>query len=163
MSPVNHKGLYQGWTQTSVYLHVIHFTSHHTTSHVFLSLFIFRGHSTREPASSRVTYFILRAYTGTSVNHSQHRKKIGRGFGKNARGWIGRVEISKEEIRSSKRSMYGYILQILRGERLRSVFSPDGTLISAPAAPHCGDSAQQEASEESETEEWREQIWGLGK
>ena len=34
-------------------------------SHVFSSLFIFRGHSTREPASSRVTYFILRAYTVT--------------------------------------------------------------------------------------------------
>ena len=30
----------------------------------FLSLFIFRGHSTREPASSRVTYFILQANTG---------------------------------------------------------------------------------------------------
>ena len=28
------------------------------------SLSISRGHSTREPASSRVTYFILRAYTG---------------------------------------------------------------------------------------------------
>ena len=34
-SPVNHKGLHQGWTQTSLYLQVIHFTSHHTTSHVF--------------------------------------------------------------------------------------------------------------------------------
>ena len=31
----------------------------------FFSLFIFRGHSTREPASGRVTSFILRAYTGT--------------------------------------------------------------------------------------------------
>ena len=31
----------------------------------FLSLFIFRGHSTREPASGRVTCFLLRAYTGT--------------------------------------------------------------------------------------------------
>ena len=31
----------------------------------FLSLFIFRGHSTREHASGRVTYFILQAYTGT--------------------------------------------------------------------------------------------------
>ncbi|WP_419635634.1 hypothetical protein, partial [Thiolapillus sp.] len=50
--------------------------SHHTTSHVF-SLFIFRGHSTREPASNRVTYFILRAYTGSGVSHSQHRKKLG--------------------------------------------------------------------------------------
>ena len=35
LSPVNHKGLHQGWTQTSLYLQVIHFTSHHTTSHVF--------------------------------------------------------------------------------------------------------------------------------
>ena len=41
----------------------------------FFSLFIFRRHSTRETASSRVTYFILRAYTGTGVSHSQHRKK----------------------------------------------------------------------------------------
>ena len=36
----------------------------------FYSLFIFRGHSTREPASNRVTYFILRAYTGSSLSHS---------------------------------------------------------------------------------------------
>ena len=43
----------------------------------FLSLFIFLGHSTREPASNRLTYFILRAYTGTSVSQSQHRKKSG--------------------------------------------------------------------------------------
>ena len=31
---VNNKGLHQGWTQTLLYLQVIHFTSHHTTSHV---------------------------------------------------------------------------------------------------------------------------------
>ena len=43
----------------------------------FLSLFIFCGHSTWEPASSRLTYFVLRAYTETSVNQSQHRKKSG--------------------------------------------------------------------------------------
>ena len=71
--PVNHKGLHQGWTQTSLNLQVIHFTSHHTTSHVFFSLFIFRRHSTREPESSRVTYFILWAYTGISVSHSQFK------------------------------------------------------------------------------------------
>ena len=64
-------------------------------------------------------------------------KKLGRGFGKNAGEWTGRVEISKEEIPGSKRSMYGYILTY-SGERLSSVFSPDGTLISASAAPHCG-------------------------
>ena len=43
----------------------------------FFSLFIFCGHSTREPASSRVAYFILRAYTGTSVSNSKHIKKSG--------------------------------------------------------------------------------------
>ena len=36
--------------------------------------------------------------------------KIGRGFGKNAGEWTGRVERSKEEFFCSKRSMYGYIL-----------------------------------------------------
>ena len=37
-------------------------------------------------------------------------REIGRGFGKNAGEWTGRVEISKEEIPGSKHSMYGYIL-----------------------------------------------------
>ena len=36
--------------------------------------------------------------------------KIRRGFGQNAGKWMGRVEISKEEIPGSKHSMYGYIL-----------------------------------------------------
>ena len=83
----------------------------------FFSLFIFCGHSTREPASSRLTYFILRAHTGTSVSQNKHRKTIGRGFGKDAGEWTGRVEISKEEIPGSKRSMYGYILTYSRLER----------------------------------------------
>ena len=30
LSPVNHTGLHQGWTQTSLYLLVIHFRSHYT-------------------------------------------------------------------------------------------------------------------------------------
>ena len=76
--------------------HSFYKSSYHKSS--FLNLFIFRGHSTREPASSRVTYFILRAYTGTGVSHSQRRKKIGRRFGKNAREWIGRVEIRKKSL-----------------------------------------------------------------
>ena len=83
-------------------------------SHAFFSLFIFRGHSTREPASSRLTYFILRAYTGTSASQSQHRKKSGVVLEKNAGDWTGRVEISKEEIPSSKRSIYGYMLTYSR-------------------------------------------------
>ena len=40
-----------------------HKSSYHKSC--FFSLFIFRGHSTQEPVSSRVTYFILWAYTGT--------------------------------------------------------------------------------------------------
>ena len=36
--------------------------------------------------------------------------EIGRGFGKNADEWTRRVEISKDEIPGSKRSMHGYIL-----------------------------------------------------
>ena len=34
--------------------------------------------------------------------------------------------------------LYTDLLQALKGEHLSSVFSPDGTLISASAAPHCG-------------------------
>ena len=59
-------------------------------------------------------------------------KKSGEVWKKNAGEWTGRVEISTEEIPVSKSNMYG------KGERLSSVFSPDGTLISASAAPHCG-------------------------
>ena len=43
--------------------------------------------------------------------------KLGRGFGKNAGEWTGRVEISKEELPGNKRSMYGYILTYSRLER----------------------------------------------
>ena len=62
--------------------------------------------------------------TGTCIQQGdlfyfagQHRKKIGRGFGKNAGEWTGRVEISKEELPGSKRSVYGYILTYSRLER----------------------------------------------
>ncbi|WP_419629616.1 hypothetical protein, partial [Thiolapillus sp.] len=40
--------------------------------------------------------------------------EIGRGFGKNAGEWTGKVEISKEEIPGSKRSTYVYILTYSR-------------------------------------------------
>ena len=36
--------------------------------------------------------------------------EIRRGFAKNAGEWTGGIEISKEKIPGSKRSMYGYIL-----------------------------------------------------
>ena len=80
----------------------------------FFNLFIFRGHSTREPASSRVTYFIQQAYTGTGVSHRQHRKKSGECFGKKAGEWTGRVEISMEEVPGSTRSIHGYKLTYSR-------------------------------------------------
>ena len=84
---------------------------------MFFRLFLFRRHSTREPASGKLTYFILRAYTGTGVSHSQHRKKSGEVLEKNAGERTGRVEISNEEIPGSKCSMYGYILTYSRLER----------------------------------------------
>ena len=40
--------------------------------------------------------------------------EIRRGFGKNADEWTGRVDISKDKIPGSKRSMYGYILTFSR-------------------------------------------------
>ena len=40
--------------------------------------------------------------------------EIGRGFGKSAGEWTGSVEIGKEKILGSKRSMYGYILTYSR-------------------------------------------------
>ena len=62
--------------------------------------------------------------TGTCIQQGdlfysagQHRKKLGEASGKNAGERIGRVEINKEEIPGSKRSMYGYILTYSRLER----------------------------------------------
>ena len=95
--------------------HSFHKLSYHKSC--FLSLFIFSGHATREPANGRVTYLILRPAQEPCVGHSQHRKTFGWGFGKNAGEWTGSVEISKEEIPASKRSMYGYILTYSRLER----------------------------------------------
>ena len=67
---------------------------------------IFRGYSTLDTASSRVTYSILRAYTGTA-NTGKTRERF---WKKNAGEKIGRVEISKEKIPGSKRGMHGDIL-----------------------------------------------------
>ena len=40
--------------------------------------------------------------------------EIGRGFGKNAGEWTGRVEISKKEIPGSEHGLYGYVLTYSR-------------------------------------------------
>ena len=57
-----------------------HKSSYHKSC--FLSLSIFLGRSIWEHASSRMTYFILQAYTGTGVSHSQHTTKLGEGLEK---------------------------------------------------------------------------------
>ena len=54
---------------------------------------------------------------GLHRNHvlaTANTRKIGRGFGKHAGEWTGRVEISKEKISGSKRSMFGYRLTYSR-------------------------------------------------
>ena len=53
----------------------------------------------------------------THVLATANAGEIGMGFAKNAGEWTGRVEISKEEIPGSKRSMYGDILAYSRLER----------------------------------------------
>ena len=75
---------------------------------------MFRGHSTREPASfvcidEWYDLFILQAYTGTCVSHIQHRKSSEQVLEKNAGEWTERVEISKEEIPGSKRTLHDYM------------------------------------------------------
>ena len=45
------------------------------------------------------------------------QEKLGRGFGKNAGEWTGKVEMNKEEIPGSKRSMHGNILTYTRLQR----------------------------------------------
>ena len=52
-----------------------HKSSYHKSC--LLCLFTFRGHSTQEPASGRVTYFILRAYTGTMSQPQPTQDKSG--------------------------------------------------------------------------------------
>ena len=67
--------------------------------------------------------------------------KIGRGLEKmQANGPEGQKKAWKKSLVVSVACTdVSDLLQALKGERLSSVFSPDGTLISASAAPHCGD------------------------
>ena len=86
---------------------------------MFWSLFTFRGHFTWEPASivCNDEQGDLFHSAGLHRNHvlaTANTGEIGRGFGKNAGEWAGRVELSKKEIPGSKRSMYGYILTYSR-------------------------------------------------
>ena len=64
-----------------------------------------------------VFVFSLFYSAGLHRNHvlaTANTRKIGGGFGRNAREWTEIVEISEEEIPGSKRSMYVYILTYSR-------------------------------------------------
>ena len=108
---------------------------------MYWSLLIFREHSTREPASSRVTDFILRAYTGTGVSYSQHKKNSGDVLEKmEVKGPEG-LKLAREKslaVSVACIAIYIDLPQAVNGEPSISVFSTDRTLISASAAPYCG-------------------------
>ena len=81
---------------------------------IFFSLFIFHGHSTREPCLWQGDLFYSAGLQRNHVLVKANTGKIGRGFGKNAGEWTGRIETGKEKIPGSKRSMYDYILTYSR-------------------------------------------------
>ena len=86
------------------------------------------------------------------------QEQIERGFGKNAGEWTGRVQ-NKQGRNPWQYAqhvwLYTDLLQALKGERLSSVSSPDGTLISASAAAHCGD----QGTEDRQVEKLIFRVW----
>ena len=117
VSPVNHKGLHQSWTKTSLYPQVIHFTSHHTTRQAFFGACLYSaGARHRNLHSAGWPILFCGPTQEPCVSHSQHRRNREM-FCKKAGEWTGRVEISKEEIPGIKCSMYGYILTYSRLQR----------------------------------------------
>ena len=117
LSQVNLKGLHQGWTQTSFYLKIIHFTKslHHKSLKTFFFLAYLHSAGIQHGNLHPARWPIL--FCGPTQEHHYPQltqEKLGRGFGKNAGEWTGRVEISEEEIPDSKRSMHGNILTYSR-------------------------------------------------
>ena len=133
LSPINHKGLHQSWKKkTSLNLQVLHSTSNYTTNlfssnHNSTSIHNFR---TQTQKNSN-TYFGTYLYSAGTQHGNLHSAgwpilfcgptqepvlatanagKTRERFWENAGEWTGRIEISKEEIHCSKRSMYGYIV-----------------------------------------------------
>ena len=86
LSPFNHKGLHQGWTQTSLYLQVIHFTSHLSTSQAFLAYSAGTQHGNLPLA--RWPILFCGPTQEPCVSHSQHGKNRER-FWKKCR-WMDR-------------------------------------------------------------------------
>ena len=90
LSPVSHKGLHQGWTQTSIYLQVIYFTSH-----VFWAYLYSAGtqHGILHPAGWSILFCgLTQEPVLVTANAGKNRER----FWKNAGEWTGRVEIRKK-------------------------------------------------------------------
>ena len=109
------------------YLQVIKSTSHYTTSlfskttaRILSTIFERKNRKTATNVLGPI--YIPRALnTGTCIQQGHifyfaglKQGKLGSGFGKNSGVWTGRVEINKEEIPGSKRSMHGNILTYSR-------------------------------------------------
>ena len=91
LSSVSHEGLHQGWTQTSFYLKVSHFTSHYTTSHAFILFLAYlyttgTQHGNLHPARWPSLFCGL---TQESVLATANTEKTWERFGKNAGEWNG--------------------------------------------------------------------------
>ena len=91
----------------------MHFTSRHTTSHVFYANYIPRALNTGTFIRQGDLFYsagLHRSRVLTTANTGT----IGRGFGNNACERTGSVDMSMEEIPGSKCSMYGYIVTYSR-------------------------------------------------
>ena len=107
-------GLKHQLTNKIMLCYVMLFISQVITPQVkFFSLLIFRGHSTRNvhPAGRPILFCRpTQEPVLATANAGKNRER----FWKNAVEWTGRVEISKDKIPGSRRSMYGYILTYSR-------------------------------------------------
>ena len=164
-----HKGLYQGWKETSIYPLVSH-----SMSHYFTSLFFSNRNSNyihdfgTETQNNNNTCFgaclFLRALkTGTCncclqwwtgwpvlfcgptqepVIATANTGKARERFWKNAGKWTGSIELARKKTLAVSVACVALYWPTPGfkgvGEPSSSVFSTDGTLISASAAPHCG-------------------------
>ena len=88
LSPVNHKGPHQAEHKTSLHPQAIHFTSHHTTSHVFLFFFYPIYIPWTLNTGTCLQQGDLIYSVGLHRNHvlaTANTGEIGRGFGKKSR------------------------------------------------------------------------------
>ena len=107
---------------------------------MFWSQFIFRGHSTRELPSSRVTYLFCQP-TQEPVLTTANTGKTQDRFGKKCR-WMnrkGRNQLGRNPWRQALHvCLYTDLSQTLKGEPLSSVFPTDRTLFLCPQLPTVG-------------------------